>query len=129
MLVDGSPAVGVAADAIGSKEAIDLDAEAVDVVVSTKDSTIDTSRGHAVFHLIEVAEQGCGTVGIDRATLAVVVERAVAVFSGGLHLQHALGGLRAKTVNSSIEPRGVEHLDGLQLALVGIGVLHQIVEG
>ena len=99
------------------------------MVVRAKNSTLDAGLGHAVFHLIEVAEQGCRTIGIHGATLAIVIQRTIAVLTGGLHLQHTLGGLRAETVNGSIEPRGVEHLHGLQLALVGIGVLHNEIEG
>ena len=100
----------------------------MDVVFVTTDNTLDAGLGHAVFYLIEVAEQGCRTIGIDRATLAIVVERTITVLTGGLHLQHTLGGLRTETVNGSIEPRGVEYLHGLQLALVGIGVLHEHIE-
>ena len=114
---------------VRGQETIHLDAEAVDLVVGAAHGPSNARCGHAVFHLIEVAEQGCRTIGIHRATLAIVVERTIALFTGGLHLQHTLGGLRAETVNGSIEPRGVHHLDGLQLAIVGVGVLHDIVEG
>ena len=104
LFIDGSPAISVGAHAIGGQETVDLDAEAVDVIFVTRDGTLDAGLGHAVFHLIEVAEEGCRTIGIDGASLAIVVERTVTVLTSGLHLEHSLGCLRAETVDSSIEP-------------------------